>query len=174
MSNLSECYSSNYNNPMMNFIPFDKMDRAPACEPTITEKIEEINYYNTNHTTLLEELTGIPRIYTMPVTTSTQDLVGFAKSLYPDTAFMRSTGYGTDYIGFANAIYPDTAICRKNGYICKSNADNTFSLDRLSYDMNQQFAVIGYNMDTPYYQKINTSKMPCWDTPLYDIQNDKI
>ena len=163
MSNLNECYKSNYNNPMMNFIPFDKMNRASACVANKEEEKEEIKYWNTNHTTKLEELVGFPRIYTMPVTTSTQDSVGFAKSLYPDTAILRHTGYPTDYQGFANAVYPDTAICKKNGYTCKSNADNTFSLDRLSYYPND-----------PYYQNINTSKMNAWDTPLYDVENDPL
>ena len=163
MSNLNECYKSNYDNPMMNFIPFDKMNRPPACEPNKEEEEKEIKYWNANHTTKLEELVGFPRAYTMPVTTSSQDSVAFAKILYPDTAILRHCGYPTDYLGFANCVYPETANCRNNGYLCKSNADNTFNLDRLSYYPND-----------PYYQKIDTSKMAQYDTPLYDVENNKL
>ncbi len=161
MSNLNECYKSTMYNPMMNYLPFDKMTRPPACMPDEIESIKEIKYWNDNHTTKLDEITGIPRIYTMPVTTSTQDAIGFANLLYPDTAILRHTGYPTNYLGFAKAVYPNTAICKQNGFTCKSNADNTFSLDRLSY-----------YIDDPYYQKIKTSEMNKWDTPLYDIEND--
>jgi len=93
-----DCYKATVSNPMMNYLPFDKMTRTEAC------------------TDNLEELTGIPRIYTMPVTTSTQDSIAFAKSLYPDTS-----------------------ICRDTGYSCQRNADNTFGLDRLAFYPNDPY-----------------------------------
>ena len=92
MSNLSECYKSTPNNVMMNFMPFDDRTRAPACG----EKIENN--------------TGIKNIYTMPVTTSAPDTIGFAKFLFPNPAF-----------------------CRETGYMCVTNAYSTLNLDRLAY-----------------------------------------
>ena len=75
MSNLSECYKSNPNNPMMNFLPFDNRNRQSAC----LEKVENNN--------------GIQGIYTMPVTTNVPDTIEFAKLLFPNPAKCRETGY---------------------------------------------------------------------------------
>jgi hypothetical protein len=74
MSYLKECYSSNSDNPMKNFMPFDDRNRGPACNDNFT-----------NNT--------VSNAYTMPVTTCVQDTITFAKSLFPNTSKCRETGY---------------------------------------------------------------------------------
>ena len=172
MSNLTDCYKSNIYNPMMNYLPFDKTTKLPACVPNClstdnqsypfikpilcTELAEEIKYWNDQHTTKLEEITGIPRIYTMPVTTSTQDSIEFAKLLYGNTSIIRDNCYPINYTGFLKynddknikQPLPDmnqsVDVCNNNNKLSKNNADNTVNLDRLSY----------YSNDS-YYQNIN-------------------
>jgi len=85
------CVNQTINNPMGNFLPFDNRKRQPACRESINQ-------------------TGIQQFYTMPVTTSA-----------PDT------------VGFANFLFPNPARCRETGYLCVTNADATYNLDRLAY-----------------------------------------
>ena len=189
MSNLTECYKSNIYNPMMNYLPFDKTTKLPACLRTClstynetypfikpilcTELAEEVKYWNDQHTTKLEEITGIPRIYTMPVTTSAPDSIEFAKLLYGNTSIIRDNCYPINYNDFLiynnvdknikqllpevnqnllpevnqNLLPEMNQTIEDNKFFCKSNADNTVNLDRLSYYPND-----------PYYQKINNKK----------------
>jgi hypothetical protein len=76
-------------NPMGNFLPFDDRKREPACRDNIKPTIH---------------------FYTMPVTTSAPDSVGFA-----------------------HYLFPNSARCRETGYLCQTNADTTYNLDRLAY-----------------------------------------
>ncbi len=90
------CNKSSIYNPMSNFMPFDDRTKQPACRENI------------------ENTTGIYG-YTMPVTTSA-----------PDT------------MGFANFLFPNPARCRETGYMCVVNADCTKNLDRLAYYANEK------------------------------------
>lgn len=86
------CNKPTQYNPMGNFLPFDRGDKQPTCREN------------------LENTTGIYNMYTMPVTTSTQNS-----------------------ISFANYLFPNPARCRETGYMCVVNADCTKNLDRLAY-----------------------------------------
>ena len=89
---MSNCTKGTIYNPLGNFMPFDSRTKQPACRENI------------------ENTTGIKNIYTMPVTTS-----------------------ASDTMGYANFLFPNPARCRETGYMCVVNADSTQSLDRLAY-----------------------------------------
>ena len=113
------CYYPNKNNPMGNFLPFDNRDKPPVCNVPIEE-----------HYKFLEKKENYDNTFRLnfnpnAVTTS-----------YPDT------------VGLAKFLFNDPAKCRDTGYLCRTNADQTRNLDRMT---------IGYNPNDKYYQEINTS-----------------
>ena len=89
---MNNCTKNTIYNPQSNFMPFDSRTKQPACRENI------------------ENTTGIQNIYTMPVTTS-----------------------AADTIGFANFLFPNPARCRETGYMCVVNVDSTYNLERLAY-----------------------------------------
>lgn len=109
----NNCTKSSIYNPMNNFMPFDDRNKQPACQENIDNtsgnlqfpKIEDLG---NRPFPKIEDL-GI-HIYTMPVTTSV-----------------------ADSIGFANFLFPNPARCRETGYMCVATADCTKNLDRLAY-----------------------------------------
>ncbi len=100
------CYKPNISNPMGNFLPFDKRDRASVCNVPASEHQQ---YLTSNR----ESFDGTFRLNFNPnaVTTS-----------YPDIT------------GFANYLFKDPARCRDTGYLCRTNADQTRNLDRMGFN----------------------------------------
>ena len=93
--NTNNCTKSSIYNPMSNFMPFDDRTKQSACQESI------------------DNTSGI-YIYTMPVTTS-----------------------AADSVGFANFLFPNPARWRETGYMCVVTSDCTKNLDRLAYYSNE-------------------------------------
>ena len=107
MSNLNNsCYNPNINNPMGNFLPFDRRDREPVCNVSNKEHLDNLLKYGD-----VVDDSFKYNFNPQPVTTS-----------YPDTT------------AFAKLLFPDPSRCRDTGYLCKTNVDKTKNLDR--YNLN--------------------------------------
>ncbi len=126
------CYQPNINNPMGNFMPFDKRDRPAVCDipalqhqQYLTPKGEEFSdtfklNFNPN-----------------PVTTS-----------YPDISAL------------AKFLFKNPAECRETGYLCRTNAGETRNLDRMGFNSNEkvyQEINNNYKSDTIYYMGGHTN-----------------
>jgi hypothetical protein len=103
---------------MGNFLPFDDRKREAVCDIPINE------HYS----------------YLMP-----------KKEIYDNTFRLNfnpnavTTSY-PDISGFANYLFKDPARCRDTGYLCRTNADQTKNLDRISYNYP--------GVNDKYYQEI--------------------
>ena len=111
------CYMPNKNNPMGNFLPFDKRDRPAVCDIPMTEHYSYLTKNNNFDNTF--RLNFNPNA----VTTS-----------YPDT------------IGLAHFLFSNPARCRDTGYLCRTNADETRNLDRMGFNSKDKYyQEINYN-----------------------------
>ena len=123
------CYNPNKNNPMGNFLPFDNRKRPEVCDVPIEE-----------HYKFLEKKENYDNTFRLNFNPNA------VTSSYPDT------------IGLAKFLFNDPAKCRNTGYLCRTNADQTRNLDRMT---------IGYNPNDKYYQEINNNS--CNNTNIYYI-----
>jgi hypothetical protein len=119
MNNNTNCYKSSIYNPMGNFLPFDNRDRPAVCNIPMNE------HYN----------------YLMPKNETFDNQ--FRLNFNPNAV---TTSY-PDISGFANYLFTNPARCRDTGYSCRINADQTKSLDRMSFN----------NPNEKQYQEINNN-----------------
>jgi hypothetical protein len=84
MSENNNCYIPNSQNPMGNFLPFDKRDRSAVCETSTEKKFKLLDANNDTFRNIF---------YTNPVTESYPDTTGLAKFLFSNPSQCRDTGY---------------------------------------------------------------------------------
>ena len=93
--NLTKCFESNISNPFMNYLPISsETDRNSNCD--IDHKELYKNFYKGsmfNPCELRKHDYFFNNFYTQPVTTVVNNQTNFAKTLFPDTAKCRNTGY---------------------------------------------------------------------------------
>ncbi len=106
----NNCYIPTRENPMGNFLPFDKRDRPAVCDVSMNEHYKYLGEHNNFDNTF--RLNFNPNA----VTTS-----------YPDTT------------GLANFLFSNPARCRDTGYLCRTNAGETRNLDRMGFNSRDKY-----------------------------------